>query len=140
MDTDTINNINFYWKQIFHAFKKSSKPVLAKLGLTKVDANILLSLSDGSEETKAELAQHLSFKPNSLTRSLDRLIELDLVKRAVDIEDQRFIRLSLTNKGKKLARVYIFNMRNLWIEMLNGIGQKEVKAFETTLQKIHCNL
>lgn len=138
--TKSIDNINIYWKQIFHALKKSSKPILEELSLTKVDANILLALSRTQESTKAELAQYLSFEPNSLTRSLDRLIDINLVKRLVDQDDRRFIKLSLTDKGHTVANNYIEAMRNVWVDLFADLKASEIKQLESTLERIFLTL
>lgn len=140
MDTNLIDDINIYWKRIFHSLKKSSGPILNELGLTKVDANILLTLSQEHEKTKAELAQYLSFEPNSLTRSLDRLVALNYVKRVADKTDRRFINLSLTSEGKRIAKQYIKKMRSIWGRALQGLQTHEVKEFEIILEKIFKNL
>ncbi len=140
MDLQLIDNINIYWKQIFHSLKKASRPILDELGLTKVDANILLALIGQKEKTKAQLAQHLSFEPNSLTRSLERLIELKLVKSVTDKKDRRFIKISSTNKGSKLANQYIKCMRSIWVKALNDIDKREVERLEATLSKMFSNL
>jgi len=140
MNLELIDNINICWKQIFHSLKKSSRPILDELGLTKVDANILLALHGKKEKTKAQLAQNLSFEPNSLTRSLDRLIDLNLVKRREDQNDRRFIKVSLTEKGNRLANKYIKSMRNVWNNALHGINKREVEALDATLKKIFSNL
>ncbi len=140
MDDMTIDNINVQWKQIFHALKKASKPILNELGLTKVDANILLALNEKKQKTKAELAEHLSFEPSSLTRSLDRLIELNLIRRATDEKDRRFIRISLTNKGKNITNQYIKFMRNIWFKALKDIDKNEIAILKITLKKIFFNL
>lgn len=140
MNIQSIDNINIYWKRIFHALKKLSKPVLEALSLTKVDANILLALSKTKELTKAELAEHLSFEPNSLTRSLDRLIEINLINRVVDKSDRRFIKLSLTKKGHEIAHQYIKAMRNIWIKLFDDIDENEIKQLEIILEKIFATL
>lgn len=136
MNVQSIDNINLYWKQIFHALKRASRPILENLGLTKVDANILLALSRQTESSKAELAEKLSFEANSLTRSLDRLVEIGAIHRTTAKEDKRFIKLSLTVKGKSITRNYITSLRNIWIQLLGTLSETEIKELENILSKI----
>ena len=140
MNIKSIDNINLYWKQIFHAFKRASKPILEELDLTKVDANILLVLSRQAKISKAELAEKLYFEANSLTRSLDRLVEMGAIHRTTAKEDKRFITLSLTSKGKTISENCIHSLRNIWIQLLGSISEKEIKALESILFKILQNV
>ena len=135
-----IDGINLLWKQIFLALKKTSVPVLSKLELTKVDANILLALHGEKEKTKVQLAQRLSFDPNSLTRSLDRLIAAELITRIANKADRRFVQLSLTASGNKLVKKYLKLMRGIWGKALNGIDEEEVELLDNILKKMFANL
>ena len=104
MNIQSVDNIAAYCRQIFHVLKRASKPILEELGLTKVDAKILLMLYKQPESTKTELAERLCFDANSLTRSLDRLVDMKAVNRITAREDNRFIKLSLTDKGNSIAK------------------------------------
>lgn len=140
MNIQSIDNIHLYWKLIFHVFKKASLPILEELGLTKVDANILQALSRHGGKTKAQLAESLSFSPNSLTRSIDRLVGLNLLDRQVDSKDQRFIKLSLTKKGADLAQGYISSMRDFWHRALQDVDDATIAELESTLQQMLANI
>ena len=94
----------------FHKFKYHSTSILTKLDITKVDANILLTLKDNNELNKQSLANALSFKSHSLTRSIDRMIEKKLIQRITHPDDRRHIKLSLTTDGKNKAQEYMMAM------------------------------
>jgi len=140
MNNSLIDNINISYKRIFHSLKKYSAPNFERLGLTKVDASVIMMLDRENEQSKSQLARNLSFEPNALTRSLDRLVDLDYVKRIINEGDRRFVKLSLTPKGKKLAHSYTQIMRKFWIKGLKGISENEIKSLEDVLHKIYLNI
>ncbi len=49
----SIDKMNLYWKRGFHSLANSAKPILDELNITKVDANILLTLYHEKEILKA---------------------------------------------------------------------------------------
>ena len=140
MKSTAIDSINIYWKRIFHMLKKASKPIFKDLGLNRVDANILMTLSYENEQTKSELADYLSFKPNALTRSLDRLVELELINRVSLPHDKRYIKVSLNKKGAQVANQYIKRMRHFWKKGLIDFNENELRDLGKVLKRIFVNL
>ena len=136
MNIENIDDIDFYWRQIFQALKKASKPLLEKHSLTKVDANILYMLSRNAKISKVELAQALSFKPSSLTRSLDRLVEHHYVTRISDDNDRRYVTLSLTEQGQGIINQYIAGMRSFWQKALAKMDVDNIQAFSLQLHTV----
>jgi DNA-binding MarR family transcriptional regulator len=66
------------------------------------DVLIRLARSPGSELRMSELAAQTSLTPSGLTRSVDRLVEQDLVIRRVCPEDRRGAFAVLTPTGREL--------------------------------------
>ena len=137
---ESIDTIHEKWKLIFHALKKASGPVLTELGLSKVDANILMALRGHKVAAKYELSERLSFKPNSLTRSIDRLVERDVLKRSENVSNRRKIDLSLTKEGEQLAKDYMDLMQTFWKTALRDFNQSELKALDASMSTIIHNL
>ena len=140
MKPTVTDSINIYWKRVCHMLKKASKPIFKDLGLNRVDANILMTLSYENEQTKSELADYFSFKPNALTRSLDRLVELELIHRVSSPHDKRYIKVSLSKKGAQVANQYIKHMPHFWKKGLADFNEKELQALDNTLKRIFGNL
>jgi DNA-binding MarR family transcriptional regulator len=140
MNLDLIDEINIIWRQIVHALKRATKPILENHDLNRVDSSILMVLSLHPNITKAELAEKLSFTPSSLTRSLDRMVSLNYVERCSDEQDSRYIRLSLSSSGKSIKTKYQNAMRAVWKDALSDISNKEqiellniLRTLKTTL-------
>ena len=116
------------------------KPVLQQHQLTKVDGIIMMIVKKGNAKTKAELAERLHFEPASLTRSLKRLVERQLILRFEDPNDKRFIRLELTDAGQKITQTLEKHMLSIWKNAFDDASEKEIKTFIKLLKNARQNL
>lgn len=85
-----------------HAFNRVYQPLLKDLGLTypQFIAMILLWGEDG--QTVGALGQKLFLQSNTLTPMLKRLEALGYVRRTRDAADERQVRITLTEAGRRL--------------------------------------
>ena len=73
---------------------------LAPLGLTPAQERALRMITRSEEPLRmTELADHLGIVPRSVTTVVDALEEAGLVRREVDSQNRRAIRLHLTDRG-----------------------------------------
>ncbi|NLW44046.1 MAG: MarR family transcriptional regulator [Syntrophomonadaceae bacterium] len=74
-----------------------------EFGINLPQSFIILSLllKDGS--TLTEIGNRAQIENSSLTTMVDKLEAMELVKRQLDREDRRVIRVFLTSKGRELA-------------------------------------
>ena len=73
---------------------------LAPLGLTPAQERALRMITRSEEPLRmTELADHLGIVPRSVTTVVDALEEAGLVRREVDPQNRRAIRLHLTDRG-----------------------------------------
>jgi len=77
-------------------------PDLATLGLTVVQAIVLVSLDSALAGTAAELCKRLRHDPGAMTRVLDRLQTMGLLRRERAPNDRRALRLELTENGARV--------------------------------------
>ena len=108
-----------------HAFNRVYQPLLKELGLTypQFIAMILLWEQDG--QSVGELGQKLFLQSNTLTPMLKRLETLGLVKRSRDAADERQVRISLTETGRKLRLSASHIVRS--VRKATGLEDKEFK-------------
>jgi DNA-binding MarR family transcriptional regulator len=78
------------------------QPLLAKLGLTYPQYLVLLVLWAEDGRTVGELGKALQLDFNTLTPLLKRMEAMGLVARARVAEDERQVRVSLTEKGRAM--------------------------------------
>jgi MarR family transcriptional regulator, organic hydroperoxide resistance regulator len=85
-----------------HAFNRVYQPLLGDLGLTYPQFIALVLLWEEDDQTVGELGQKLFLQSNTLTPMLKRLQTLGYITRRRDSEDERQVRISMTEEGRKL--------------------------------------
>jgi DNA-binding MarR family transcriptional regulator len=85
-----------------HAFNRVYQPLLKELNLTYSQFIAMILLWDHDDQTVGELGRKLSLQSNTLTPMLKRLETLGYIKRARGTADERQVRISLTDAGRKL--------------------------------------
>jgi DNA-binding MarR family transcriptional regulator len=75
------------------------------LSLTQCKALLMLAGPGGGDEPYAgrDIAERLQVSLASVSRAVDELVRSRLVKRVEDAEDRRVRRLTITDKGRRLA-------------------------------------
>lgn len=84
------------------AFTRVYKPVLAKLGLTYPQYLVMVALWQVDDVTVGEIGVRLGLESNTLTPLLKRLEGLGHVARTRSREDERRVRITLTDQGRAL--------------------------------------
>jgi DNA-binding MarR family transcriptional regulator len=85
------------------AFNRIYKPLLDRLGLTYLQYLAILGLAQKDDQTVSELGEKLFLESNTLTPLLKRLEAAGLVERRRSVEDERVVRITLTDKGRETA-------------------------------------
>jgi DNA-binding MarR family transcriptional regulator len=85
-----------------HAFTRTYKPLLEPLGLTYPQYLVMLVLWDDDDQPVRAIGDRLGLDSGTLSPLLKRLEQAGLVKRVRDREDERQVRISLTDKGNDM--------------------------------------
>lgn len=85
-----------------NAITHTYRAPLAALGLTYPQYLVLLVLWEDGEQTVGGLAQRLALDASTLTPLLRRMEHAGLVQRQRDPGNQRSVRVSLTDQGRRL--------------------------------------
>ena len=89
---------------IFSGGKHLRKMDESGLSLTQVKALLMLAGPDGEEPYAGrDIAERLEVSLASVSRAVDGLVRGRLVSRVEDSEDRRVRRLTITDKGRRLA-------------------------------------
>jgi DNA-binding MarR family transcriptional regulator len=84
------------------AYGRAYQPILRALGLTYTQWIAIVSLWEEDGQTVNGLGQKLFLESNTLTPILKKLEAMGYVKRRRDPEDERQVRVTLTEAGRKL--------------------------------------
>ena len=87
-----------------HAFNRVYKPLLDELGLTYPQYLVMIALWADDDQTVGEIGQKLFLESSTLTPLLKRLEALGYLTRKRDPEDERQVRLKLTDKGSAMRK------------------------------------
>lgn len=110
-----------------------------EIGISGAQWVVLLRIGDGIGRTASELCQALGYDSGAMTRMLDRLVKLDLVRRTPSPEDGRIAALSLTPAGEQLHP----RLRPIAIEVLDthlrGFTPQEIEQLTHLLERLITN-
>jgi MarR family transcriptional regulator, organic hydroperoxide resistance regulator len=81
------------------AFGRAYKPLFDELGLTYPQYATLIALKEESDQTVTQLGEKLFLESSTLTPMLKRLEGMGYVTRKRDVEDERQVRIALTEAG-----------------------------------------
>ena len=109
---------------------------IAPLGLTTVQALVLILLADGVTVTAAGLCRELSHDAGALTRLVDKLEAGGLVRRVRRERDRRATDLELTREGRRVHA----EVKRVQVEVLNrmlrGFSRAEARMLESLLKRL----
>ncbi|GAB4361716.1 MAG: MarR family winged helix-turn-helix transcriptional regulator [Oricola sp.] len=127
-----------------HNTARNSRTHMARLlmstGLYAGQESILELLAAEDGQTLGQLASALGVKPPTVTKSVTRLQEQEIVERRASDSDARQIHVWLTEKGRALLENMQQAIRDAEARALDGIKKKERKQFARILAKIDSNL
>ncbi len=87
----------------------------SKLGLSALQAKLLIALPPGESVPMRVLAERLRCDPSNLTGLVDKLESRDIVRRRPDPVDRRVKALTLTDDGVELRSAF-------WSRMISDAG------------------
>jgi len=89
-------------RQLQRNLSWQSKSDAACCGITLAQCHALLEIGKNSEISLVDLASILGLDNSTISRTIDGMVEASLVKRRSNPEDRRYLKISLTRKGKNL--------------------------------------
>ncbi|KFG66483.1 MarR family transcriptional regulator [Microvirga sp. BSC39] len=101
-DLDLSNFLCFAVYSANSAIGRAYKPILDRLGLTYPQYLAMVTLWKKDGQTVGEIGEQLLLETSTLTPLLKRLEAAGLVKRTRDTQDERVVRISLTEEGRSL--------------------------------------
>lgn len=126
--------------QISQGYRHLSDRLMEQIGMHRAPAALLcrLFLQDGL--TQSELAEQLSLQGASVTQVLQRMEEAGWVRRERDAEDNRLVRVYLTEKGREKERSITEQFMKLQETIFAGIAPRERAFLRQLLTQMHQNM
>jgi DNA-binding MarR family transcriptional regulator len=120
------------------AYSRVYKPVLEKLGLTYPQYVTIVCLWEEDNQTVKGLSEKLFLEPSTMTPMLKRLETMGYVRRERDSEDERSVRVSLTDTGREL-REKAFAYREVTAKA-SGLAPEEFRVLQKAIVNLRTNL
>ena len=122
-------------KAIADEFGREVEP----LGLSVQQALVIILVGEHRAGTAADMCRRLSYDAGAMTRLVDKLESLKLVRRVRESHDRRSARLELTKEGKSVYAQVMRVQVDVLNRMLRGLSRTEVRTLERFLQRIMDN-
>jgi|EndMetStandDraft_3_1072993.scaffolds.fasta_scaffold942333_2 DNA-binding MarR family transcriptional regulator len=107
-----------------------------RFGLSIPEWRILANLGRFGPLYAGELAERSSMDKPKVTRALQRLEAAGLLRRAIDAEDRRQVRLALTRRGQSVFREIAVLALDWERQFLVPLSDSERKALDRILTKL----
>jgi DNA-binding MarR family transcriptional regulator len=112
----------------------------AALRITIEQWSVLYHLWKQDGQSQQELCNATFRDKPSITRLLDNLEKLQLVKRVASADDRRINRIYLTKTGLKLQEQSMMLAENTLNEALEGVPPEQIEVCKSVLQLVYDNL
>src|SRR5918912_251544 len=119
-------------KALVREFDRELEP----LGLSTVQALVIVLVAEGHAGTAADICRELAHDPGAITRMIDKLESPGVVRRVPRPGDRRATDLELPKEGRRLhgevkrVQVAVLN------RMLRGFSRAEARTLERLLKRI----
>jgi DNA-binding MarR family transcriptional regulator len=131
-ETSATNVIDAWWT-FAQVMKRNVAPILEREHQMDFGDFMALNTIDRGANYPGLLCERTSISPSGISRMLENLTKRDLVRRSLDTEDSRRVRLEITPKGFEVLNATRSTMARLVERGLVTLPQEQVKAFIDTL-------
>ena len=114
------------------AVGRANKPLLEKLGLTYPQFLVMLVLWSEDDQTVGAIGDRLFLESSTLTPLLKRLEAAGYLKRERCAEDERQVRIRLTDQGRALQATATGHHPN-WVEQAYGADRDAAESLKRSV-------
>ena len=118
-------NIGYLLSDSSRLLRRAFDVRMRELGLTAVQARLLLSLRKFPDNNQAFYAERLEVEPITLTRIVDRMEDAGWIERVADPSDRRARLLHLTDKSRGIVSKLRTRVDGLVDDMSHGLSTGE---------------
>ena len=129
-------DVNDYFREITQNMYLQVEERLAKYGLVKGQAQLLLIIRDNEGCTQKDLANYFNVKYSSMSERLNKLEMIGYIERLHDEDNLKYKRISITSEGKTAAVQCRRILKDIEERLFDGFSEKEITQFERYLNRI----
>jgi DNA-binding MarR family transcriptional regulator len=141
-DTNDIAKVPFYMiERVIKTYRQfAQRRLLAAGSSLTVDQWLILNVIEAMPGMQQQALAEKVFKDKaSVARTVDLLVDAEMITRTVPSEDRRSVSLKLTRQGAKQLAALAPVVNEYRKQALKGISKAEIKAMLQTMDKIISN-
>jgi DNA-binding MarR family transcriptional regulator len=140
-DTEDPNSDDWaLLSQVAQTFRSLADTFMDQIGLHRAQATVLCRLFVQNGLTQSEIAEQLAVQGATVTTMLQRMEEADLVARRRDPDDNRLVRVYLTDAGRRLERDINAQFTKVEEATFAGLSPQDRVALRRLLQQMLRNM
>jgi DNA-binding MarR family transcriptional regulator len=118
--------------------RKLIKAALANIDvdITPLHFEIMTLLEETGTLHVAEIGDRLYIAKAQMTHLIDKLVDLNIVKRKLDIADRRTINITLTGQGRAFLEEHKNRLVSTTMETMSRLTDEELEDLANTLRKL----
>jgi DNA-binding MarR family transcriptional regulator len=122
--------------RVFSRWNDASGELLKQHGLTLPHFEVLMSLNAGEGISQQDLTERLMLTKGNICVIVQKMEAAGLIERRTDPVDQRFHRLYMTGKGRKLIAGVIPGHRDLGERLFGSMSEADQKMLYDLLCRV----
>ena len=126
--------------QVAQAYRSLSDSFMDRIGMHRAQATLLCRLFAQDGMTQSEIAEQLSVQGATVTNMLQRMEDGGLVVRRRDPEDNRLVRVYLTDSGRKQERAITEQFMKVEEAIFDGLDHQQRIVLRQMLKQMLRNM
>jgi len=109
-------------------------------GISLAQCITLLEIEKNSEISVSDLAKNLSLDKSTVSRTVDGLVNINMVNRVIPKENRRLALINLTGSGRQICSSINYTNDSYIREVLNDFTEEEREEFLRLFSKLTYNM
>ncbi len=138
-ETDALSDfLCFALYSTHHAMNRTYKSLLKEINMTYTQFLVMVALWDKDEQLVSDIGKSLFLESSTLTPLLKKLESIGYIKRTRDKQDERKVRITLTQSGRELQQATHCFPESLL--KASGMKPEKIKTLTKDILKLRKNL
>ncbi|GAA0546461.1 DNA-binding MarR family transcriptional regulator [Rhizomicrobium palustre] len=139
-DFAACSSPGYLLRRVHNAMLRRAEEIVSLEELTFTQWIVLMQLREGIASTGAEICRNLNHDSGATTRLLDTLETRGLIERHRSQEDRRVSKLTLTAKGRAMAKMLTPRVVDFWNEITRDFSHTEISTMLGLLERLLARL
>jgi DNA-binding MarR family transcriptional regulator len=125
MDLSKLNNFRKILRKLEQEVSDQLREQTDCCGVSLTQCHAILEIGEFDQTSITDIADFLNLDKSTLSRTIENLVKLGLVNRVTNPEDRRFMKVNLTEQGKKVYDDINNQCNNYYLEMFKLIPEEK---------------